>query len=460
MKSKGNKSSRNVAMEVLIKFDKSRHDSRKILHEKLHEANRKGRATDIVFGVIRNQPAIDMVITKFSTLPQNRIKSKLLYILRIAVYELVYVPQTSDYAIVNEAVNLAHSVSSEKDANFVNAILRKITRVIYQRNASLRRAQLTRCIPADRSSGCEFIHDLLPNPESDPGAYLAKAYSIPKWLIGDWLNELGFEKTKNVCIASNRRPGTYLQPNTLKISQDEFANLLSANGIKFDIEPKSKMIRLRSSKPIKALPGFVEGFFTVQDPTAAKVAQFLSPKPGSTVLDLCAAPGGKTVRMTQVMKGKGTVYATDLDSNRLKMVDENCWRLGITSVKTFKYDQLDKIVADEGKFDAILLDVPCSNTGVLARRPEVRLRIKPKTLETLSIKQLELLHKAAAMLKKDGVICYSTCSINNAENTDLVKKFIKKHRGFKIESEKLTLPFVSDDLAFDYDGGYAAILRK
>ncbi len=460
MTPKGSKTARLVALEVLNKFDKSKHDSRKILHEKLHEANRKGRATDIVFGTIRNQPAIDMVIKKFSSLPQDRIKPKLQNILRIAVYELIYVPETSDYAVVNEAVNLAHSVSGKKDANFVNAILRTITRVIFQRNASLRRVDATRCMPADSNSGCEFIDNLLPDPKSDPKAYLSTAFSIPKWLIGDWLDQFGFEKTKEICFASNRRPGTYLQTNTLLTSHEEFGKFLTANEIKFDIVDKGKMFRPRTQKAITALPGFVEGFFSVQDPTAADVVPFLSPKPGWTVLDLCAAPGGKTVRLAQVMKGKGKIYATDVDSNRLKMIDDNCWRLGITTVKTFTYDKLDQVIADAGKLDAILLDVPCSNTGVMARRAEVRLRIKPRTLQALSITQLALLEKAAAMLKKGGKLCYSTCSINNAENTDLVKTFLKKHRGFKLEAEKLTLPFVSPDKSLDYDGGYVAILRK
>ena len=460
MGTKGTKSARQVAFEVLEKFDRDRTDSQKTLHEKIHEANRKGRATDIVYGAIRNRMTIDMVISRFSGLSKDRIRPKLLNILRVAVFELIYVPETSDYAIVNEAVNLAHSAAGKKDANFVNAVMRKITRVIFQRNASLKRVSLTRCIPTDHTSGCEFIDDLLPDPESDGNSYLSKAFSLPKWVVGEWLDDFGFEKTRDICLASNRRPGIYLQPNTLKISEQEFASLLMSGGIKFEIVAKGKMFRLRSNKAIVTLPGYAEGFFTVQDPTAANVAMFFAPKTGWTVLDLCAAPGGKTIRLAQVMRGKGQIYATDKNSDRLKMVDDNCDRLGITSVKTFAYDELDKIISESGKFDAVLLDVPCSNTGVMARRPEVRLKVTPKKLESLAKAQMELLEKTSDMLKEGGKLCYSTCSISNTENSDLVKTFLKKHRGFKLGEEKLTLPYISPDKSFDYDGGYAAILEK
>jgi 16S rRNA (cytosine967-C5)-methyltransferase len=460
MSSQKAKSSRQVALEVLDTFDKNKHDSRKTLHQIIEQTSRKAHATDLVFGTIRNRPAIDMLITQFSGLQLKRIKPRLINILRIGAYEMVYVSQTPSHAVVNEAVNLAHLVAGKKEANFVNAILRKMSRMINHRNASLKRAIPARCIPVDSRIGCEFIDEILPDPEKDPAGYLSKAFSIGKWLISEWLKEFGFDKTMQICFASNRRPGVYLQPNTLHLSETEFADKLTSSQIEFDIVAKGKMLKLKTHKAISSLPGYREGFFTVQDPTAAHVANVLSPKPGWTVLDLCAAPGGKTVRLAQVMAGRGTIIATDIDSQRLTMVDQNCERLGITMVKTVAYDDLPRLIEQTPKFDAILLDVPCSNTGVMARRPEVRLRIRPQTVKSLAKIQSQLLRNAADIARKGTKICYSTCSIQKGENADLVKAFLHNNTDFKLLAEKLTLPFLAHDESFDYDGGYVAILQK
>ena len=174
-------------MLVLDRTDPRRNYAGPVLNKLLADTDEKQRATDLVYGTIRNRLAIDMVIAKLAQCPIERIARKVVNIVRAGAYELIYCPETSDYAIVNEAVNLAHSVAGKKDANFVNAVLRKTTRVIFQRNASLKRVSLTRCIPTDHTSGCEFIDDLLPDPEFDANSYLSKAFSIPKWLVREWL---------------------------------------------------------------------------------------------------------------------------------------------------------------------------------------------------------------------------------------------------------------------------------
>jgi len=200
-----------------------------------------------------------------------------------------------------------------------------------------------------------------------------------------------------------------------------------------------------------------QGLFTVQDVTASQPLRTLAPQPAQTILDLCAAPGTKTTQLAELTGDSAKIVATDIDSRRLEKVKKNTARLGISSVETIAYEQLSQKTAEVGPFDSILLDVPCSNTGVLAKRPEVRYRIEPGTIKELAKVQARLLETAAAMVKPKGKICYSTCSIQKCENSELVRCFLRENRGFELESEKLILPSAE---TIDCDGGYMAIITK
>jgi len=300
----------------------------------------------------------------------------------------------------------------------------------------------------------------LPDPKTHPADYLGKAFSLPGWLISSWLAEFGFEQTRQISFGSNRRPNVFLRPNTLKISATALAEKLTADGIEFEIDPAHTMLKLKSHQPVTELPGFDEGLFTVQDPASTKAVEILAPEPGQTIIDLCAAPGGKTVQMAQLMNNAGRIIATDIDSERLQKVGQNCKRLGITIVELISYDQVQRVTAEIGRCDAVLLDVPCSNSGVLARRPEVRLRINTRAVAALAQTQLRLLEKAAKMAGADSKICYSTCSILKQENSEVIKQFLSSNPAFRLESENLTLPRPATHKSFDHDGAYTAILAK
>lgn len=453
-------SARQVAFIVLGKFQISRGDSADILHKFIERTDRKAQANDLVFGVIRNRRTIDMLITKTAELPEKRINKKLFNILRIAAYELFYAPKTADFAIVNEAVNLTHTVAGKKQAGFVNAVLRKMTKNIASRNADLIGANARKILPHSPKKGCLFKDIISPDPKAAPAAHLAAAFSMPDWLIENFLNEFGFEQTRQICFASNRRPSVFLRPNTLKISKEKLQQLLTAEQIKFEILKSSSMIKLKSHQPVTTLAGFGQGLFTVQDPTASIAAQTLAPKPEWAVLDLCAAPGTKTMQLAQLMNDTGRIIATDINKNRLKKVNENCDRLDITIVETIQYEDLPRIISQSPAFNAVLVDAPCSNTGVLARRPEVRSRINPQAIKTLMDKQSKLLKKAASVLSIGGKICYSTCSILKQENTEVIKRFLANNPNFQLLHEKLTMPSVESDLSFDCDGGYVAVIKK
>ncbi|MBE0537085.1 MAG: methyltransferase domain-containing protein [Phycisphaerae bacterium] len=456
-------SARTVALDVLDQFDRRRTDIRQILHDRIDAigaAGVKAGATDIVFGVLRNGVVIDRLINRCSGVPDGHMRKRIHNVLRIGMYELVYVPAAPEHAVVNEAVNLARAVAGKRDAGFVNAILRNATRMIRRRTAPLGDAAATRCIPHDTQTGCEFAEDVLCSPQQEPAGYLAQAYSLPQWLVGEWLTQFGFDKSQQVAAASNRRPGIYLQPNTLKTSAAGLAEKFDQADIEYRIIADAGMLKLKTHMPIASLPGFDEGLFTVQDPTAASVVTALRPTTGQTLLDLCAAPGGKTVRLAQLMNDQGRIVATDVDAKRLAAVRENCARLGITAVECVPWTHLAEALTSSTRWDGVLVDAPCSNTGVMARRPEVRMRVTPEAVRSLAQIQAQLLEQAADAVAPGGHICYSTCSIQTSENMDVVEALVKRRPEFLIERHALTLPFVAEDLSFDHDGGFVAVLLR
>lgn len=416
------------------------------------------RATDLVFGVIRNRVVIDLVIEKFSSCSVERVPEKILNILRVAVFEIVYCPQAVEYAIVDEAVEYTKRVTNPKQAGFINAVLRQTLRHIISREKLLEQSHPRKTIPQAPDTGCEFNIEMLPDRDVSPLDYLSVAFSLPGWLVESWLAEYGLEQTKQIAFASNRRPSIYLRPNSTKTTAQQLEEKLKAADIDCEIIDEFQMIGLRSPKSITALPGFKEGLFSVQDLSAAQAVRLLKPQPDWLILDLCAAPGTKTTQLAEATEGKAKIVATDIDNARLKMVNENISRLDLAgSVTVIEYHALDKYFKKQGEYDCVLVDAPCSNTGVLARRPEVRHRITERAVEELTRIQADLLCEASEMLKPKGVLCYSTCSIQPAENGLLVKRFLQENPGFTLKEEKLILPSAKQP---DHDGSYAAIMEK
>jgi 16S rRNA (cytosine967-C5)-methyltransferase len=487
------KTARAVAVEALNQWDPKRNYAGSILDELLSETEQKQRAMDLVFGTLRNRRAIDTVIAKFSGRPVKRIQNSLLNIIRIGTYELIYCPSTEQYAIVNEAVLNAKVMGGGKQSGFANAVLRQITRHISNRQVPLTKGNSGSTLPQTPKTGCQFDVFFLPDCQVSPVEYLSTAFSLPEWLVAGWLTEYGEEYTRQICFASNRRPSVYLRPNPLKTTIKALVEKLRDAGIELEVDCEDSMIRIISPHAISQLPGFAEGEFSVQDISASKPVRMLNPQPGWKILDLCAAPGTKTTQLAEaigdspheitslpISRGEAKIIATDIDSRRLEMVRENITRLGMNSVEIVPYEemlwiadcrlpnvdfQIENRVYREGRlrrkienfFDCVLLDVPCSNTGVLARRIEVRYRINPNKIRELAGIQTELLRTASDLVRPGGKICYSTCSIQKAENSELIEKFLKENQNFTLESQQLTLPKAE---GFDHDGGYAAILIK
>ena len=448
------KSARTVAVEVLNHYDPKRDYAGSILDRLRHETEQGQRATDLVFGTLRNRRAIDKVIATFSGQPVKRIQVRLLNIIRVGTYELIYCPSVKQYAIVSEAVASTKDIGGAKQAGFVNAVLRQITRHISNRQIILAESDAEHTLPQTPMTGCQFDTAFLPNRQESPAEYLSTVFSLPQWLVAGWLAEFDEESVWQICFASNRRPSIYLRPNPLKTTIEALTEKLRDAGIGFQIDSEDSMIRIISPQAISQLPGFAQGEFSVQDVSASKPVRILNPQCGWTILDLCAAPGTKTTQLAEATGDSAKIIATDIDTKRLEMVRENIVRLDIKSVDIVQYEEL---LNSHSRFDCILLDVPCSNTGVLAKRIEVSYRIEPKVVRELAGLQRKLLRTAAEMLKPGGKICYSTCSIQKTENSVIVEAFLKENQNFTLESEQLTLPTAE---GFDHDGGNVAILTK
>lgn len=446
------KTARLIAADVLNQCDPERHYVGAILNHLLDQTDQRQRATDLAFGSIRNLIAIDRVIDAFAGCPIERIQKKLLGIVRIGCYELIFSPSTKLYSIINEAAENARTVAGKKQVGFVNALLHKIEKHITNRQAEITKVDVKRMLVQTAETSCEFDTDFLPDRENQPEEYLSTVFSLPQWLVAEWLAKYGKESTYQICLAQNRRPSIYLRPNSLKITTKELMQLFEKEDIKPEIVPDASMLRIKSPHMVTQLPGFEEGLFIIQDITASGPVRLLEAKPDWTILDLCAAPGVKTTQLAEATNDLAKIIATDIDDKRLKKVKENLVRLGINSIEIVPYQQIPEM-----KFDCILLDVPCSNTGVLAKRVEVRYRIHREALNELAKTQRELLHKAAGLLKPLGKICYSTCSIQKQENRDTIKDFLRKNPDFILENEQLVLPSAE---GFDHDGGYTAILSK
>ncbi|NLH17823.1 MAG: methyltransferase domain-containing protein [Phycisphaerae bacterium] len=447
---------RQVAVEALIRFERDLADLQQHLHSFLNQTDQRAQATDLTYGVIRNRTLLDRLLHQFGDVNPCRVSPRLMNLLRIGAYEWIYAPQTAEYAIVDEAARLAGIQGGRKQVGFVNAVLRNLGRAIENRCVPRETADPRRCVPQSASTGCLFHQPVLPDPMENPAEFFAMAFSLPLWMIQEWVMEYGNETVQMICLGSNRRPSLFLQPNSLKTTPQSALDRLIQIGFECRLTSDGQ-IQLLSGYRMDDLPGFQEGWFHVLDPASTRPVGILDPQPGETVLDLCSAPGGKTVLMAQKMNNRGTIYATDADLQRLVKVRENCRRLGIENVKII--EKLSDLPEDL-LFDAVLADVPCSNSGVMARRCEVRYRITPQAVANLTQIQYAILEQAAEKIRPAGRIVYSTCSILEEENNRLIRRFLDHHPDFILNQARLQFPRMQSDEDPESDGGFAAFIMR
>ncbi len=384
----------------------------------------------LVYGVTRWQMTLDWMIAR-KTEGRTQ-KEGLRTLLQLGLFQMFWLERIPNHAAVHVTVELAKQLGLGPQSGFINAVLRGYARERVETERLLRELKL-----------------------SQP----ALGHSHPEWLYLRWRERWGAEKAAQLMEWNNSAPPTCARVNRLKTDAPKLAVRWESERVTFapcawDWTGPDAIFRLESHPPLAEMRSFKDGWFYVQDPGTLLAVRELEPQPGESVLDLCAAPGGKTAFIAELMENRGRIVAQDREAERLELIRENCARLGVTCVETSVAPT--GIIANPGKrFDRVLVDAPCSNTGVMRRRVDLRWRIRPEEIERLAAAQLQLLREAAPRLKPGGILVYSTCSLEPEENGAVVKQFLAEHPQFKLERERELTPF-----ADGVDGAYVARLRR
>lgn len=408
--------------------------------------------TQLVFGVVRRKATLDALLRPLVTRPFHAIEPGVVDVLRLGAYQIAFLTHVPRHAAVFETVDLARHVGSRMARGFVNGVLRRLSEAVTDEFVDVARKD---AVPFDAAAGRPYrrlTRDLLPDPAADPAAYLAAGFSWPRWLADRWLERFDADECFRLGFWFNAPPPLWVRANRLRTDREAYRLRLAAAGVPAEPGPHPQSLCLTDGANVRELPGYADGDFAVQDISATGVASALDPRPGWSVLDLCSAPGGKTTHLAELMRNRGRIAACDIDPKRLATVTTLCQRLGITIVEPH-------VLAKEGTdppagpFDAALVDVPCSNTGVLGRRPEVRWRLRPTEFEDLIRLQTRLLFTAIDRVRPGGVVVYSTCSIEPDENSGVVNAVRRAVRGLVVEAAASSVP------GRPGDGGYWARLR-
>jgi 16S rRNA (cytosine967-C5)-methyltransferase len=407
--------------------------------------------TQLVYGVMRRRGTLDALLTAFMERPQSRVNPVIWDALRLGAFQLALLTQIPRHAAVFEMVELVGAWASGKAKGFVNGVLRALARVVTEECGS---AAAVDMLPLEGGRYRKLSRPVLPDPARNPVEYLSAAFALPRWLAQRWQQRMSWEECIRLGFWFAGPAPLWLRCNTLRTDRDSLRAALAQAGIKAEAGNHPQALRLAEPAAIRSLPGYEEGWFAVQDESAMRVASALAPLPGGQVLDLCAAPGGKTTHLAELMHNEGRIIACDIDDQRLATLTELCRRLGVTMVEPCRLHPERNEDPPSGPFDAILVDVPCSNTGVLGRRPEVRWRLRPDEFRYLVPLQTKLLLQAAERIKPGGIIVYSTCSIEPEENRQVVQAVLQGIHELVLEADEEQVP------GQPADGGYWARLRR
>ena len=423
---------RQIAVRILRRYAEQADYLENLLELELSRASLapadRGLVQELSFGVVRWQATLDWLIAQKTGGRSQKIVLQIL--LRLGLYQIFWLERIPDHAAVHETVEMAKHLGFSAQAGFINALLRGYLREQAETEKNLQELKL-----------------------HQP----ALGYSHPEWLVERWQKRWGDEPAKRLLEWNNTPPPTYARLNTLKADPKKLAAQWDREGVQFisrqwDWTREGLVFELKSHPQLTAMPSFQQGLFYIQDPGTLLAPQALNAQPGETILDLCAAPGGKTTFIAQQMQNKGQVRAQDISQARLDLVRENCARLGVSCVEPGLLAAAAQPSATAAlQFDRVLVDAPCSNTGVMRRRVDLRWRIRPEEIERLRLAQLELLGRAAHQLKPGGTLVYSTCSLEPEENEEVVENFLTTHPNFHLEEERTLLPFVEG-----VDGAYVA----
>jgi len=409
--------------------------------EELNEADRR-LLTELVHGVLRWRGKLDYVLNGFYRGNFTKAETNVKNAMRVALYQIFFLDRIPQYAAVDEAVEFVKKLRGEKSAAIVNGVLRSILRSI------------------------DAIH--YPDPKEAPIYYLSIMLSHPSWMVKRWVDRYGFDQTAKLLEKNNERPPITIRVNTLKISVPDFLQLLEKHGIPYERSHYlPTFLRVEHISRLAEFEPFQRGLFTVQDESTAFPVLLLNPQPGDRVIDLAAAPGGKTAYIAELLQGTGEVIAVDKYESKVMMLRDMCARLALPNVHCMEGDAAN---LDIEPADKIILDAPCSGLGVIRKKPDSKWKREPEDIAKLADIQRELLENAARLLKRDGILVYSTCTIEPEENIEQIQRFLNDHPDFSIDDPS---PFVPRQVlhlsgkyvetlphVHDMDGSFAIRLKK
>jgi len=441
---------RDHAADLLWTWDRSGTWLRAHIEERraaLGESRERGLLTELALGTVRRQGTLDAVLAAASRRPLKVLHGAVRTALRLGLYQMLFLDRVPSHAAVDHAVSWTREQCGRKRAGFVNGVLRGIGRGI---EGPARGADdPLRDVPREDGSRVRLKRAVFADPASDAAGNLAGRYACPQWLVERWLAHWERERTEDILRAGITRPPVCLRARG---ERDVLVQTLRDAGTDARIGPLSTAVL------VPTVDGAVrtamdDGRARVQDASAQRVAPLLELQPGQRVLDLCAAPGGKTAHCADLMQS-GSIVACDVDEQKLKMLRALAPVVAPVELSVVEVPREGPLPFDDGSFDAVLIDAPCSNTGVLRRRVEARWRLTPGEVATLADLQLDLLQRALPTLKSGGVLVYSTCSLEAEENEGVIERFTAAHPDVRAEAPQRIFP------SRETDGGFSVVLRR
>ena len=405
---------RSAALSALLHVDVDEGYSNIVLDKTLSaftlEQRDKALASAIFYGVLERRITLDYMISQFSKTPIKKMSPLVLEILRMGVYQIVYLERIPKSAAVNESVNLAKENGLVKASSFINAVLRSFLR------------------------GIDEIK--MPDAEKEPLLYLSIQYSFPEWLIDLWQKAYGKDCTLNLLESSLNKPPVFARVNNTAISEENLIERLSSEGIKANtVTWLDHAIELQQTGAISQSACFQEGLFHIQDLSSQLCCSLLNPTAGQRIIDVCSAPGGKAFTIAEIMNNQGELLAFDKYKGKVRLIQQGAKRLNLSMIKASVRDAVNEKTELEPA-DRVLCDAPCSGLGIIRRKPEIRYKLQ-SAIDSLPDLQYLILCESSKLVKSGGVLIYSTCTLNPKENFEVAAKFIEDNNGF----EPFTLHF-------------------
>ena len=411
---------RELVLDILMEVNEKEQYSHLVIRDVLNkyqylEKQERAFLTRLAEGTIEHMLEMDFIINSFSKVKVNKMKPLIRNLLRMSVYQFKYMDSIPDAAVCNEAVKLARKRGFGQLRGFVNGVLRNIAR--------------------------EWKHLQYPDEKLEPVRFLEVTYSVPVWMVEQWIKDFGYEQTKQICESFLKERPITIRTNLTKTTPEELKTKLEAEGVTVTkIEKLPYAFEISGYDYLQALESFADGLFYVQDISSMMVAEVAAPEKGSYIIDVCAAPGGKSSHLAEKMAGTGMVEARDLTEYKVSLIEENIERHGLENMNAVQMDATVYDEASKEKADVLICDLPCSGLGVMGKKTDIRYKMTAEKQKDLVKLQRQILDTVHTYVKKGGTLVYSTCTIHKDENAGNVAWFIKKYPEFEVISSEQMFP--------------------